>query len=298
MTCTTVTTAGIRKDSSTPAANPAHRMPFGNSGTPELSPAALTLKQMAEQHQHKAQMGMAGSMAPSMNPTGPTQAPQVQTANPAAMRMPMRNFPADYPAANPGSNVPGNGAGGGGSGHFIQRPPYQGYGPNSPMIKKEAYFVGSPLGGSPGAGRQQQQPVPGIPQQQLGVASVAKSSPVPISQSSPMNNPARRPPTPQQIQQQQIQQQQFNARKVPTPTNSGRTPPPSTTSVQFSQTQQQQMQMNMNNNGHQIQVTIRPSYFMPLVSQPYPFQINVGCVRLSIDLSWLSSNQDFLSIKW
>ena len=167
------------------------------------------------------------------------------------------------------------------------RPPYTGqggYGPNSPMIKKEIpYFASSPLGGhSPGPGRpmQQQQTT----QQGPGSSSSssasslpnpaqlvpgAKSSPVPMSQNSPMG-----PPTPQQIQQQQQQQQQFNARKAPTPTSNnnvttGRTPPPtgnnpgqqqqqtSGINVQFNQTQQQQMQMNMTaNNGQQIQVIL------------------------------------------
>lgn len=130
------------------------------------------------------------------------------------------------------------------------RPPYAGqggYGPNSPMmIKKEGgYFpsssnTNSPLmgGHSPGPGRPVQQQPP------CSSASTtipgAKSSPIPMSQSSPL--------TPQQ---------QFNARKAPTPTNNRITPPPSN-NVQFSQTQQQQMQMNM--NGQQIQVNL----FIPL----------------------------------
>ena len=36
--------------------------PFGAAGGTEMSPAALTLKQMAEQHQHKTQMNMGGPM--------------------------------------------------------------------------------------------------------------------------------------------------------------------------------------------------------------------------------------------
>lgn len=113
------------------------------------------------------------------------------------------------------------------------------------IIKKEvpSYFSASsnssnsPLmgGHSPGPGR------PPAQQPCTNTVPGAKSSPVPMSQSSPL--------TPQQ---------QFNARKAPTPTsnnnNNSRTPPPAANSVnvQFSQTQQQQMQMNM--NGQQIQV--------------------------------------------
>ena len=253
-----------------PADNGINRMPaFGNSG-PELSPAALTLKQMAEQHQHKAQMGMTpAAMTPSTGLSAPPTmanqgAPLVPPHHPPNnMRMRGNNFAEQQqqpqqqqqqqynnPAAQQGGQQqqqqPAN--------QFMNRTPYTGqggYGPNSPMIKKEMpYFANSPLGGnSPGPGRpvQQQQGGGGVPHQVPG----AKSSPVPMSQTSPMG-----PPTPQQMQQQQ-QQQQFNARKAPTPTNatsaSGRTPPPSApTSVQFSQTQQQQM--HMSNNGQQIQV--------------------------------------------
>ena len=236
--------------------------PFGNPGPPELSPAALTLKQMAEQHQHKAQMGMTpAAMTPSTGlsapPTMPNQgAPMVQPQHhlqpgntnnqmrpnmfPGQQQQQHNNQQQYNPAGNQFMNHP--------------RPPYVGqggYGPNSPMIKKEIpYFANSPLSGnSPGPGRPVQQP------QQ--VIQPAKSSPVPLSQSSPM---AGGPLTPQQMQHQQQQQQhqQFNAQKAPTPTSNSRTPPPSGTvggggaTVQFSQSQQQQIQMT--NNGQQIQV--------------------------------------------
>lgn len=230
-----------------------NRMPFGNSG-PELSPAALTLKQMAEQHQHKAQMGMTpAAMTPSTGLSAPPTmsnqgAPLVPPPHHPPNNMRMRgNFP-DQQQYNNQQQQPNQF-------NQMNRPPYTGqggFGPNSPMIKKEMpYFANSPLGGN--------SPGPGRPQQQQGVNQVpgAKSSPVPMSQTSPMG-----PPTPQQQQQMQQQQQQFNTRKAPTPTNnntgSGRTPPPSTTNVQFSQTQQQQMHMS-NNNGQQIQVI--PEFF-------------------------------------
>ena len=223
-----------------------NRMPFGSGGT-EMSPAALTLKQMAEQHQHKTQMGMGpmGMTPPTMapGPTGPAgmggvatpmtgPGAAMNTPNPNAMRMPMRNYPADYPVA----------------GNFMPRPPYQGYGPVRPNMQQQQQQQQQPNA------NQQQQPQQSMAGSNPGLVPGAKSSPVPMSQSSPMNSNMG-PPTPQQIQQQQQQQQQFNSRKVPTPTNSGRTPPPST-NVQFNQTQQQQMQMNINNNGQQIQVQL------------------------------------------
>lgn len=263
--------------------------PFGvNSGGPELSPAALTLKQMAEQHQHKAQMGMTpasmnqASTGLSAPPTMANQgAPLVPPHHPPVVNnMRMRgNFQEQQHQQQPQQQQYNNASAQGPTqqqqqqqqqaNQFMNRAPYTGqggYGPNSPMIKKEMpYFANSPLGGnSPGPGRPVQQHQQGIPgsQQQHQVPG-AKSSPVPMSQTSPMG-----PPTPQQMQQQQ-QQQQFNARKAPTPTStttssntsstSGRTPPPSaaaSASVQFSQTQQQQMHMSSggNNNGQQIQV--------------------------------------------
>lgn len=269
--------------------------PFGvNSGGPELSPAALTLKQMAEQHQHKAQMGMTpaamnqASTGLSAPPTMANQgAPLVPPHHPPVVNnMRMRgNFQDQQHQQQPQQQPQYNNPSAQGpvqqqqqqqqqTNQFMNRTPYTGqggYGPNSPMIKKEMpYFANSPLGGnSPGPGRpvqqQHQQGIPGS-QQQHQVPG-AKSSPVPMSQTSPMG-----PPTPQQMQQQQ-QQQQFNVRKAPTPTsttasgnntsgNSGRTPPPSAAggnpaNVQFSQTQQQQMHMSSSgggNNGQQIQV--------------------------------------------
>lgn len=241
------------------------RMPFGNTA-PESSPAALTLKQMAEQHQHKAQMGMTpAAMTPSTGLSAPPTmanqgAPLVPPHHPPVVNnMRMRgNFPdqQQQQQQQPQYNNP---SAQGQANQFMNhpRPPYAGqggYGPNSPMIKKEMpYFANSPLGGnSPGPGRPSQPVGPGVnnQQQQQHPVPGAKSSPVPMSQTSPMG-----PPTPQQMQQQQ-QQQQFNARKAPTPTStSGRTPPPTAnpaSGVQFSQTQQQQM--HMTNNGQQIQV--------------------------------------------
>ena len=286
----------------------------GNPAGSELSPAALTLKQMAEQHQHKAQMGMTPtpgtglSAPPTMaNQGAPMVQPGVGVPHPGVNMRPGGNgggFPMQQQQQQqqqPNQQQQYNPVGGvQQQQQFMNhpRPPYTGqggYGPNSPMIKKEIpYFASSPLGGhSPGPGRpmqqqQQQQTVQQGPGSSSGSSSVstsssslpnpaqlvpgAKSSPVPLSQNSPMG-----PPTPQQIQQQQ--QQQFNARKAPTPTNNnnnggggvttGRTPPPSGNNqsqqqqqqasginVQFNQTQQQQMQVNMTaaNNGQQIQV--------------------------------------------
>ena len=240
-----------------------NRMPFGNTGPAELSPAALTLKQMAEQHQHKAQMGMTpAAMTPATGLSAPPTisnqgAPLVPPHHPPTAVNPMRIQPQQQQPQQQHqqqyNNNPSNAQQANNNQQFMNRPPYTGqggYGPNSPMIKKEMpYFANSPLGGnSPGPGRpvqQQQQQQPGNNQHPHQVPG-AKSSPVPMSQTSPMG-----PPTPQQIQQQQ--QQQFNARKAPTPTNvSGRTPPPTNASVQFSQTQQQQM--HMTNNGQHIQV--------------------------------------------
>lgn len=239
-----------------------NRMPFGNTGPAELSPAALTLKQMAEQHQHKAQMGMTpAAMTPATGLSAPPTisnqgAPLVPPHHPPTAVNPMRIQPQQQQPQQQHqqqyNNNPSNAQQANNNQQFMNRPPYTGqggYGPNSPMIKKEMpYFANSPLGGnSPGPGRpvQQQQQQPGNNQHPHQVPG-AKSSPVPMSQTSPMG-----PPTPQQIQQQQ--QQQFNARKAPTPTNvSGRTPPPANASVQFSQTQQQQM--HMTNNGQHIQV--------------------------------------------
>lgn len=67
-----------------------NRMSYGNMdfGKTELSPAAQTLKQMAEQHQHKNQMGL------SFNPT--TRAPNPRSPYPDFQ------FQADY--GSPGSN--------------------------------------------------------------------------------------------------------------------------------------------------------------------------------------------------
>ena len=76
--------------------------PFGG-GASELSPAALTLKQMAEQHQHKAQMGigggpMAGQQMAQAQMAAGAQAAAAAAAAAAGMRMPLRNYPGanDY----------------------------------------------------------------------------------------------------------------------------------------------------------------------------------------------------------
>jgi len=255
-TTSSTTTSGFNSlmASSTPCSTSSqqqhNRMPQfnNNQGPPELSPAALTLKQMAEQHQHKAQMGM--TPAAMQTPSTGLSAPPTMPNQGAPMVPPQQQQQQQH--MQPGNNNMRNNTGYPGQQYnqYQQqqqhgRPPYAGqggYGPNSPMmIKKEGgYFpsssnTNSPLmgGHSPGPGRPVQQQPPCSSANSNTTIPGAKSSPIPMSQSSPL--------TPQQ---------QFNARKAPTPTNNRITPPPS--NVQFSQTQQQQMQMNM--NGQQIQV--------------------------------------------